>query len=180
MITVDQEFTFAYGHRLVGHESKCAHYHGHTAHVRVSFAGESLDKVGRLVDFSETRERLGAWIDKAFDHAMVLRYDDPMIEMLAPRFAKSEVLATLRHGYEPTAIHIVDDAPYRLTVLGRNPSSEVIADVIMWQADRLFGHRFVCTRVAFAESPKNTAAIERTPAEVARALENLRLEATHG
>lgn len=78
MITVTRKFTFDAGHRILNHESKCAHLHGHTyvAEVTVREVTGSLDKLGRVIDFSVIKEQVGGWIDQYLDHNMILHHND--------------------------------------------------------------------------------------------------------
>jgi 6-pyruvoyltetrahydropterin/6-carboxytetrahydropterin synthase len=69
-------FEFDAGHRVRGHETKCRHLHGHRYRVEASFAAERLDGIGRIVDFGVVKERLGAWLDANWDHALLLHEDD--------------------------------------------------------------------------------------------------------
>lgn len=77
---------FSCGHRVVGHESKCAGLHGHN--YRVHFTVEAVggngitDGVGRVVDFSVIKETLCAWIERCWDHAFLARHDDPVLVLL--------------------------------------------------------------------------------------------------
>lgn len=69
---VTRRFQFAYGHRIVNHESKCRHLHGHNAVVHVTAVADQLDELGRVVDFSVLKTRIGKWIDDNWDHGMIL------------------------------------------------------------------------------------------------------------
>ncbi len=70
------------GHRVVGHESKCAFLHGHN--YRVHFTCEGLkDDVGRVIDFSVIKEKLCMWLEDNWDHRMLIWYEDPIIDDLA-------------------------------------------------------------------------------------------------
>lgn len=92
------------GHRVVGHESKCRHLHGHNykfhfkvvpkpereaVHVDggVYVAGEiisegSLDAVGRVIDFSVVKSTLCEWLEKNWDHKFLYWEQDKLIEGL--------------------------------------------------------------------------------------------------
>lgn len=65
----------------MGHENKCGHLHGHNyvvlarAEVRPEY-GHVMDGIGRVIDFSVLKERLGGWIDKQWDHGFILHRDD--------------------------------------------------------------------------------------------------------
>ena len=41
-----------------GHESKCAHLHGHNYKFEFHCTAGSLDNVGRVIDFSDIKEKL--------------------------------------------------------------------------------------------------------------------------
>lgn len=66
------------GHRVVGHESKCRHLHGHNYkfHFKVapkpldseSVKGDPLDQVGRVIDFSVVKTTLCQWLEDNWDH----------------------------------------------------------------------------------------------------------------
>ena len=72
MITCTRRLEFDAAHRVMQHESKCRHLHGHRYVVEASFAAESLDGLGRIIDFGEVRRVLGDWIDMHWDHATIL------------------------------------------------------------------------------------------------------------
>jgi len=59
MTTIVRTVQFSAGHRLWQHESKCAHIHGHNYVVEFHATAEHLDSVGRVIDFSVFRDRLG-------------------------------------------------------------------------------------------------------------------------
>ena len=65
---------FDAAHRVMQHEGKCKHLHGHRYALEVSFAAAGLDSLGRVVDFGVIKEKLGGWIDAHWDHATIL-YD---------------------------------------------------------------------------------------------------------
>jgi len=71
---------FSYGHRVMNHESKCASLHGHNGVVWVYARPiNGLDSLGRVVDFSVLKEKLGGWIDSNWDHTMILSKDDTSV-----------------------------------------------------------------------------------------------------
>jgi len=79
MITVTKRLEFDAAHRLLNHEGKCRHYHGHhyTAEVTVG-AMNGLDSTGRVIDFSVIKSVLGTWIDENWDHNSLLNCFDPL------------------------------------------------------------------------------------------------------
>ena len=59
------------GHRVFQHESKCAHLHGHNYRIHFTVEAPALDKVGRVMDFSEVKARIGKWLDTHWDHGFI-------------------------------------------------------------------------------------------------------------
>lgn len=82
IVTCTRRLEFDAGHRVVGHEGKCAWLHGHRYVVEVECApaaGLGLDGVGRVVDYSVIKERVGEWIDSNLDHGLILWAKDALI-----------------------------------------------------------------------------------------------------
>ena len=72
--TCTRRIEFDAAHRVMGHEGKCKNLHGHRYALEATFAAHELDTLGRVVDFSVIKEKLGAWIDDNWDHTTIL-YD---------------------------------------------------------------------------------------------------------
>ena len=81
---------FSYGHRVVGHEGKCRHLHGHNG--RIHFVCESeyqenikkgLDSIGRVIDFGEVKSRLCMWLEENWDHKFLAWDKDSLIIRLS-------------------------------------------------------------------------------------------------
>jgi 6-pyruvoyltetrahydropterin/6-carboxytetrahydropterin synthase len=68
MHKVQRYHDFSYGHRVVGHESKCRHLHGHNGRVHFTCTADKLDDVGRVIDFSVVKEKLCMWVEDNWDH----------------------------------------------------------------------------------------------------------------
>jgi len=65
-----------FAHRQVMHEGHCSLIHGHNWDVEVEFSCDEVDTNGFVIDFGKLKsfkEYLGR-----FDHALVLRFDDPL------------------------------------------------------------------------------------------------------
>src|SRR5256885_5441701 len=105
MYRVTREFLFCYGHRLLNYEGKCRPPHGHNGRAVITLAAPALDSLGMVMDFSQIKRIVGAWIDANLDHRMILCNDDP-------------VLPTLKQQGEP--VFVVDV----------NPTAENIAKII--------------------------------------------------
>lgn len=81
MITCTRRLLFCAGHRVVGHENKCANVHGHNYEVEVTAVGD-LDNIGRVIDFSVLKSAVGGWIEKEWDHTFIAapNEDDLLIQ----------------------------------------------------------------------------------------------------
>lgn len=91
---------FSAGHRVVGHENKCASLHGHN--YRVTFVCEApagLDKLGRVIDFGLMKSLLCEWLETHWDHKFLIKDDDPMFVTTSPLITHSLV----RLPFNPTA-----------------------------------------------------------------------------
>lgn len=100
---------FSYGHRVYGHEGKCRNLHGHNARVTFYCRG-SLDSVGRVIDFSDIKTRLCMWLEKNWDHRMLIWENDPMLPQLQE--LDSTVIAV---PFNPTAENM---AQYLVNIVG--------------------------------------------------------------
>jgi 6-pyruvoyltetrahydropterin/6-carboxytetrahydropterin synthase len=50
--------------------------------VEIDIAAQTLDARDMVVDFADIKRALKTWIDRELDHKMILRHDDPMVELL--------------------------------------------------------------------------------------------------
>lgn len=78
-------------HRVPEHGSACRALHGHRytieAHCRGQLAAEG-EQNGMLLDFKFIKEGLMRFVHDPCDHGMMLRYDDPLLKLLDPKFAE--------------------------------------------------------------------------------------------
>ncbi|MBA4187020.1 MAG: 6-pyruvoyl tetrahydrobiopterin synthase [Planctomycetaceae bacterium] len=109
MFRVTKEINFCYGHRLLDYAGKCRNLHGHNGKAVITVETPGLDALGMVIDFSEIKRVIGAWIDEALDHRMILHRDDP-------------ALPELRRLGEP------------VVVLDVNPTAENLAKLIFEHA----------------------------------------------
>lgn len=82
MYRVTREIDFCYGHRLLDYDGKCRYLHGHNGRAVIVVEAPELDRRGMVLDFSDIKRSVSAWIDENLDHRMILRRDDPAVEML--------------------------------------------------------------------------------------------------
>ena len=118
---ISRKFTFDAGHRVLGHESKCAHIHGHTYHVElwVRERTDTLDTLGRVIDFSVLKKEVGGWIDAFWDHNFLAHPDDPIL-------VSFDNMTLLSHNRGVRAMHILGDKKPYIMKHG-NPTAENIA-----------------------------------------------------
>ena len=102
MTTATRRVQFCAGHRVFKHESKCRHPHGHNYVAFFTAIGvdKPLDEVGRVIDFSVLKERLGGWIEENWDHKFIVCYDDAALLQALQQLPASQVYVM---GRNPTA-----------------------------------------------------------------------------
>lgn len=76
MISATRLLEFDAAHRVMNHESKCATLHGHRYKVEIEAVAEQLDSVGRVIDFSVLKSKIGSWIDERWDHTSIIYIED--------------------------------------------------------------------------------------------------------
>lgn len=144
MYQVTTEINFAYGHRLLDYDGKCAHPHGHNGRVEIELASDDLDVADMAVDFTLLKHAIQGWVDQHVDHRMVLRRDDPLLPLLQQ----------------------LDEPVY---VMDRNPTAERLAQLIY---DVAVEQGFPVSCVRFWESPTSCATYQpggRTRSRVTKA-----------
>ena len=80
------------GHRLQKHESKCRNLHGHRYAFEITIAAESLDEVGRVIDFGVVKDLVGGWLNDVLDHGFILEKGDPILAWLETHDQKHYVM----------------------------------------------------------------------------------------
>ena len=82
-ITCTRRIEFDAGNRVMGHEGKCRHLHGHRYVAEFAACADRLDEIGRVIDFGVLKAKLGGWINEHWDHAfLVNEADEPLLEAL--------------------------------------------------------------------------------------------------
>ncbi len=141
-ITVMRRIPFCAGHRLVGHEGKCIHLHGHNYVVEIFVTGNKVDHLGRIVDFAVINRLFKNWIDENWDHGFVLWDQD--------------------HA----AIRAIESVkPARVYKIPDNPTAENMARYLLHQVGpqllaQLKDYDLVLNKVVLCESEKSAAIVE--------------------
>jgi len=101
-MNVGTEVEIAIAHRLMDYKGKCASLHGHNYRIIVSALHPTDDPfipgIGMLIDFKDLKFELNRILDQ-FDHATMLREDDPLQEHIA----SDEKCKLLLFPWNPTA-----------------------------------------------------------------------------
>jgi 6-pyruvoyltetrahydropterin/6-carboxytetrahydropterin synthase len=124
--TCTRRLEFDSAHRVTRHESKCRHLHGHRYVVEVTAQAAELDACGRVVDFGVVKEKVGAWIDAAWDHG------------------------TLAAPWDTDLIALCEKNGWKVYPMPAEPTAENIAVELAKTADALLddtGVRVVAVRV---------------------------------
>lgn len=109
MITASRYHDISCGHRVVGHENKCALLHGHNYRIHFTCAAEELDSVGRVIDFSVIKSRLCMWLEEHWDHRFLAWDEDEIMH----RFSIHQGVVFV--SFNPTAENM---AEFLLKVIG--------------------------------------------------------------
>ncbi len=135
-ITLMRRIPFCAGHRLLGHEGKCANLHGHNYVAEIYVSGSEVDEVGRVVDFAVINHLFKGWIDENWDHGMILASDDTNAINAMAQVEPSKVFPL---PYNPTAENI---ARYLLTEVGPGLLSTIqgyelkLSKVVIWETEK--------------------------------------------
>ena len=130
----------------MGHQGKCRHLHGHEYTAEVTVAAPELDGLGMVIDFSVLKEKVGGWIDREWDHNMMLHPVDPVLQLL------DLPLQHMFGGRVNWANVTGDKHPYVMKF--GNPTAENIACELFHKATELLtGTGITVLRVKVQETP---------------------------
>ena len=113
MRTCTRKLEFDAGHRVMHHESKCRHPHGHRYVAEITAAASDLDDLGRVVDFGVIKAIVGQWIDDSWDHATIVNMEDDDF------------------------IRFLDDNEYKAYAMKGNPTAENMVKLLFKTANSL-------------------------------------------
>lgn len=149
-VAITRRLEFDAGHRVLGHEGKCKHLHGHRYVAEVSACASGLDSLGRVVDFSILKEKVGSFIDSYWDHNILLNSNDPLAQLCNGELGLD---ASEKLVLRDTAENIFGGRrPFIFA--DKNPTAENIAEYLFHKAaDRLQGYPIDIVRVRIYETP---------------------------
>jgi 6-pyruvoyltetrahydropterin/6-carboxytetrahydropterin synthase len=111
-MNVGTEVEICIGHRLMDYLGKCANPHGHNYRICVQATGNMKKRdYGILLDFSDLKDALNKVL-APFDHAMMLRDDDPLVPFLVAEGSK-----VVKMEHNPTAENFAEFIKTQLTML---------------------------------------------------------------
>ena len=107
MITAERYHDISMGHRVVGHENKCRHLHGHNYRIHFVCEADQLDALGRVIDFGLINDRLCQWLEEHWDHRMMIWSEDPLLPELQRLVPGDLCIVPFNPTAEQIAIHLV-------------------------------------------------------------------------
>lgn len=134
-ITVVRQIKFCAGHRLLGHEGKCANLHGHNYVAQFYVTGNETDELGRVVDFSVINKLFKGWIDEHWDHGVLL-WDEDQEAVKAVSMMETNRLFCM--PYNPTAENM---AKYLLCEVAPSLVKQIegydvtVTKVVIWETE---------------------------------------------
>jgi 6-pyruvoyltetrahydropterin/6-carboxytetrahydropterin synthase len=147
--TISRRLEFDAAHRVTRHESKCSHLHGHryVAMVHVAAQDGRLDAVDRVIDFGAIKAVVGGWIDAHWDHGAILNREDTITIPGEP--ARQMPFAEL-----------LEAQGWRVFRIDGEPTAEVLAEVLLKQAQALLGPLgIVVDHIELFETPNCAARV---------------------
>ncbi|WLY87261.1 6-carboxy-5,6,7,8-tetrahydropterin synthase [Vibrio phage vB_VibM_83AMN] len=170
------------GHRVVGHESKCRHLHGHNyrihfycealeepckvnakAHIYSmdhkcikcghEYNSSNLDSVGRVIDFSVIKDKLCLWLENNWDHKF-LHWENDLILIGLAKLANNSTTDWGDTDYS-NFINSLVEVPF-------NPTAENMAQYLISEIapKELSGLGVVCTKIIIEETAKCAVTVE--------------------
>ncbi len=109
IITATRYHDISCGHRVAGHENKCRHFHGHNYRVHFTCEAEKLDRLGRVIDFGEIKQRLCMWLEDKWDHRMLLWEKDPLAGSMQVLDPEGVVLVPFNPTAENMALYLLNE-----------------------------------------------------------------------
>ena len=165
MITVTRYHDFCAGHRVAGHENKCAHLHGHNYRVHFTcqmgspemgvqlanhLSGVStpeLDELGRVIDFNVIKAKLCTWLEDNWDHKFLLWDQDKAYTRFCRDLLDTDMIDLIDRSIVGTEF---------------NPTAENMAKYLVEEVgpQQLEGTGVVLIRVVVEETRKCSATYE--------------------
>ena len=131
MITCTRRLEWDAMHRIPLHESKCRAFHGHRYAAEITCAIDSLDHLGRVIDFGVVKQIVGGWIDDNWDHTAILMRGDPDAGPIAEANERLGRPVYWMEGH-PTAENVVAELAAKAQELLASTGVTVVA-IRLWE-----------------------------------------------
>lgn len=128
-----RKIQFCSGHRVLNHESKCANAHGHNYVAWFYAEAASLDGVGRVIDFSVLKEKIGDWIDKFWDHTFIIYEKDFELIQISHHLQKNKDVFISK--FNPTAENMADYLLNVVCPMVLNGSGVIVTKVELYETE---------------------------------------------
>lgn len=132
MITIKVKHTLQMAHRLWNLPGKCQNIHGHTWDVTLIMAGEP-DIRGIVLDYHEVKAAWRGWLDREFDHRLVLHDGDPLL-IRTDAFIKNLYPGLVMFERPPTVENLAAHMTEKAQALFNNDNITMWA-VELWEGD---------------------------------------------
>ena len=136
--TAVRRVQFCAGHRVMNHESKCRNLHGHNYVVFFHARAKELDNLGRVIDFSVLKEKLGGWVDECWDHGFIYFEQDMILEKMLTKMFHEDKIKLYSLPTNPTAENM---ASYLLHDVGPrvlNNTDVELFKVVLWETENCY------------------------------------------
>ena len=139
-LTIMRRIKFCAGHRLFKHGGKCENFHGHNYVAEFFVTGDEVDEVGRVIDFSELKQRTKGWIDEHWDHAFLVFEQDTnaiqALEMVQP-------FRLFKMPYNPTAENMARYLLEEMCPMVLEGTGARATSVRIWETDESYAEASV-------------------------------------
>lgn len=112
-LLICKKFEFCCAHRILGHEGKCKNLHGHNYVLDICFKSlnDSLDELGRVIDFKKIKSRVNKWLNENFDHNVIVYRNDHELLRVFDVFQqeKDPYILNFNPTCENIALHLMND-----------------------------------------------------------------------
>lgn len=127
---------FDMGHRVMNHESKCATLHGHEYKAEIYAEADKLDSLGRVIDFSVIKEKVGGWIDAFLDHTTAVCKDDKEVVrglLSMPRYKEPFIC-----DFNPTAENLAEYLLKEVCPKVLADTNVVVTKIRLWETSNCY------------------------------------------
>lgn len=127
---------FDAAHRVMNHESKCANMHGHRYVAEIHAEAEDLDVLGRVIDFSVLKAKIGGWIDQYWDHTTIV-YDQD-IQTIAALEQIPRNKPFFQASWNPTAENMASFLLHEICPGLLEGTGVIVKKIVLWETPNCF------------------------------------------